>query len=200
MSKKKKKSSAASAKIRESYENRARRLGYVIDDDDDDDNEKKKKKEEEEQEQEETDRQRELRFNELREARRRERLAHPEKYPPTQYWWDPSQPRRCHYFPSDLPTEEEVAFYEWIAYEYLGEGEVYRFHTYDCFLAYNRWSLEELDRWNDYLEFGHVHSLTETLEQWKAHTTDEHHLHRAPNDSKGLASRLYRYQRDNKAT
>jgi hypothetical protein len=120
-----------------------------------------------------------LRFNELRKAREEDRNKHPETYPPTHYWWPFKEyTKRCHYLPHDaFPTEEEVEFYRKVADDY-NKGIVYRFYYYDTFLAYNRWLLNELDRWKDWEELGHIHSQDENLEQWKAHCPEEHHLHK----------------------
>ena len=126
---------------------------------------------------EETDYQRELRFTQLRQARQKERDENPERYPPRHNWWKNYEDRCCHYFPKDIPTEEELEFYKKVATDYHEKKIAYHFHTYDMFLAYNSWHLEELQRWQDFVDFGHIHDLNETLEQWKAHTTDEHHLH-----------------------
>jgi hypothetical protein len=130
---------------------------------------------------EETDRQREARFSKLREARRVDREKHPENYPPTQYWWrGKDNTMHCYYFPRDwYPTDEEVEFYRKIASDY-DKGIIYRFHSYDMFLAYNHFLLDELSRWDDWVKLGHIHDRNETLEQWKAHGLEEHHLHKEP--------------------
>jgi hypothetical protein len=135
---------------------------------------------EEQEEKKETDKQREARFTELRKARQEDRTKHPENYPPLQYWWSPGSDHtmRCYYFPRDWrQTQEELDFYHKIASDYE-KGIIYRFHSYDMFLAYNHYILDEVERWRDFLELGHVHSPDENLEQWKAHDTDEHHLHK----------------------
>ncbi len=128
----------------------------------------------------ETDQQREARFTALRHARQEDRAKHPENYPPTQYWWGRGpdyNTMRCYYFPHDWnQTQEELDFYHKVASDYE-KGIIYRFHSYDMFLAYNHYILDEVERWRDFLELGHVHSPDENLEQWKAHGLDEHHLH-----------------------
>jgi hypothetical protein len=134
----------------------------------------------EEQEEKETDEQREARFTELRKARQHDRDQHPENYPPTQYWWSPGSDHntmRCYYFPRDWrQTQEELDFYRKVASDYQ-KGIIYRFQSYDMFLAYNHYIMDELERWRDFFELGHVHAPDENLAQWKSHDLDEHHLH-----------------------
>jgi hypothetical protein len=126
----------------------------------------------------EADEQREERFAALRKARLQDRAKHPELFPPTQHWWDRGDnTTHCCYFPHDWrQTQEEIDFYRQVADNYK-EGIVYRFHNYDQFLAYYHYTMDEIDRWRDFVELGHVHASDEDLEQWKSHDTDEHHLH-----------------------
>jgi hypothetical protein len=126
----------------------------------------------------ETDQQREARFTALRQARQEDRAKHPKSYPPTHHWWDRmDHTMHCYYFPRDWnQTQEELDFYHKVASDYQ-EGIVYSFHSYSMFLGYNHYILDELERLRDFIELGHVHAPNETLEQWKAHALDEHHLH-----------------------
>jgi hypothetical protein len=131
----------------------------------------------------ETDLQREYRFAALREARRQDRIEHPEKYPPSMNWWSLSDhTTHCYYMPRDTPTEEEVEFYRMIS-KSSGEDfqnlDRYHFHLQSTLDAYNTWLLDDINRWHDWEKLGHIHD-GDDLQKWMSHSDNEHHLHKEP--------------------